>query len=162
MRIILFYISLFFCISSYSQDSTVFYLIRHAEKDRTDSSNKNPHLNPDGIIRAEKWGEIFEKIELDEIYSSPYYRTQETLAPSALKHDLKITTYEPGKLYSKQWISLCSGKTILIVGHSNTIPQLVNKLIKTNRFKNIPDDQNGLLFRVELGEDSPRVEVFQL
>ncbi len=162
MRIIVFYISLFFCFSTYGQDSTVFYLIRHAEKDRTDSANKNPHLNAEGLIRAEKWGEILEKIELDEIYSSPYFRTQETATPSALKHQLKITTYEPGKLYSKQWLSLCVGKTILIVGHSNTIPQLVNKLIKTNKFENIPDDQNGLLYRVEISERNPLVEVFQL
>ncbi len=162
MRIIVFYICLFFCCSSYSQDSATFYLIRHAEKDRTDSTNKNPHLNPDGVIRAENWGRILEKIELDEIYSSSYYRTQETAFPSALVHELKIRTYVPGKLYSQQWVSSCFGKTILIVGHSNTIPQLVNKLIQTNKFKNIPDDQNGLLFRVEIGQDNTRVEVLQL
>lgn len=162
MRIIVFCVSLFFCFSSYGQDSAVFYLIRHAEKDRTDSTNKNPHLNSEGVLRAENWARILEKIELDEIYSSNYFRTQETAMPSAVKHHIQISAYEPGNLYSSKWLSLCFGKTILIVGHSNTIPQLVNELMKSDTFQNIPDDENGFLFRVEISEEDRNVEVFQL
>jgi broad specificity phosphatase PhoE len=82
--------------------------------------------------------------------------------PSAVKHHIQISAYEPGNLYSSKWLSLCFGKTILIVGHSNTIPQLVNELMKSDTFQNIPDDENGFLFRVEISEEDRNVEVFQL
>ena len=51
-----------------------FFLIRHAEKDRTDPDNKNPNLNEEGKLRALKWVEVFKNLEFDKIYSTNYYR----------------------------------------------------------------------------------------
>ena len=49
---------LFFVSLSYSQvvndlNCTSIYLIRHAEKERKNINDKNPHLNSKGLIRAE-------------------------------------------------------------------------------------------------------------
>ena len=53
-----------------SNNTTTYYLIRHAEKDRTDASNKNPNLNDKGIERAKKWAKHFKSINLDAVYST--------------------------------------------------------------------------------------------
>ena len=39
-----------------------YYLIRHAEKDRTDPQNEDPSLNIDGMMRAKNWAKYFETI----------------------------------------------------------------------------------------------------
>ena len=51
-------------IACASDKTTTYYLIRHAEKDRTNNTNINPNLNSDGLLRAEKWAKHFEYIEL--------------------------------------------------------------------------------------------------
>lgn len=66
-----------------SDETTTYYLIRHAEKDRTDTSNKNPNLNLEGLERAKKWASYFKNIELDAVYSTNYNRTQQTATPTA-------------------------------------------------------------------------------
>jgi len=70
-------------LSCTSNDKTTYYLIRHAEKDRTDKTNKNPNLNEKGLERAKKWATYFKEIQLDAVYSTNYNRTQQTAKPTA-------------------------------------------------------------------------------
>ena len=63
----LFILFLFFTFDLSSQDCSEFFLIRHAEKDRTDPKNKNPNLNEKGKVRALKWVEVFKNLEFDKI-----------------------------------------------------------------------------------------------
>ena len=58
--------------------NTIYYFIRHAEKDRTDLKNKDPELTEIGIQRAKKWADYFDNIDLDLIYSTNYKRTRQT------------------------------------------------------------------------------------
>ena len=88
---ILFFI--FFSVDVSSQECSEFFLIRHAEKDRTNSENNNPKLNEIGKERSLKWSEVFKNIELDKIYSTNYYRTIETVTPVSKKFNLGITLY---------------------------------------------------------------------
>jgi broad specificity phosphatase PhoE len=66
-----------------SDESTTYYLIRHAEKDRTDKTNRNPNLNEKGIKRSDKWATYFKKIDLDAVYSTIYNRTMQTAKPTS-------------------------------------------------------------------------------
>lgn len=72
-------------IEAQENETTTYYFIRHAEKDKSDSSNKNPDLTEKGIQRAEKWSNVFENIKLDFIFSTKYNRTIQTAQPTALK-----------------------------------------------------------------------------
>ena len=47
--------------SSASKLTSTYYFIRHAEKDRSDSNNENPHLIDIGKQRAQHWNEVFKK-----------------------------------------------------------------------------------------------------
>ena len=46
-----------------SQLPSTYYFIRHAEKDRSDSNNENPHLIDIGKQRAQHWNEVFKNID---------------------------------------------------------------------------------------------------
>ena len=42
-----------------------------------------------------------------------------------------------------------NGKTVLVVGHSNTTPEFVNALIKNDFYDQIEDNNNGNLYYVQ-------------
>ena len=139
--------------------STTYYLIRHAEKDRSDPTNKNPELTPEGIERAKNWANYFENIEIDEIYSTEYNRTMQTVENTASEKQLTIKLYDPSDLYNVEFKKLTQGKSVLIVGHSNTTPQFVNAIIEEDKYPDIDDNENGLLFVVRLTDNNANVEI---
>ena len=145
---ILFFI--LFSVDVSSQECSEFFLIRHAEKDRTNSENNNPKLNELGKERSLKWSEVFKNIELDKIYSTNYYRTIETVTPISKKLNLDITLYSPSKINYKNFISKNIGNKVLVVGHSNTIPGFVNGLINEKVYDQINDLNNSNLYIVTI------------
>jgi hypothetical protein len=62
--------------------TTNYYLIRHAEKDRS-TKDKDPELTDVGLKRAENWAKVFKNIPFDKVYSTDYRRTQQTAFPTA-------------------------------------------------------------------------------
>lgn len=152
---ILLIVSLFLVMNCFSQETkeseaTVYYLIRHAEKDRSDTTNKNPHLTKVGQQRAENWAKMFKNVAFDAIYSTDYNRTQQTAAPTAKANELKVISYHPYKLDFDNFLKETKGKTVLIVGHSNTTPHFANKLLKKELFQEIADDNNGNLYIITI------------
>ncbi|MEY8869781.1 histidine phosphatase family protein [Meridianimaribacter flavus] len=127
---------------------TTYYFIRHAEKDTSDSSNRNPHLTKEGQSRAVKWSTVLSNIKLDAVYSTNYHRTIETAQPSASKHNLEITTYDPFKMDKKAFIENTKGKTVLVVGHSNTTPMFANTIIGEEVYKQLDESNYTSLFIV--------------
>jgi broad specificity phosphatase PhoE len=151
MKKILLSVFIFFAfIDNQKAQTTTYYLIRHAEKDRTDASNQNPNLNDDGLKRAEKWAAYFENINLDAIYSTNYNRTMQTAKPTAEIKNLKIINYNPSKIYSYDFQNDTKGKTVLIVGHSNTTPFFANKILMKDEFKEMDDTDNATLFTITI------------
>ena len=72
-----------------SQDCTEIYLIRHAEKDRSDIKNRNPELKDLGKKRALKWVQVFKNIELDKML--PQFLRKITLIFQFTHHQKLIT-----------------------------------------------------------------------
>ncbi|CAL67233.1 SixA phosphatase family protein [Christiangramia forsetii] len=137
-----------------SNDSvTTFYLIRHAEKDRSDSKNSNPALTEKGLKRAENWANVLKDIEFDAVYSTNYKRTMQTAKPLADLKKLELLNYDANNLYSPEFKKATSGKTLLVVGHSNTTPQFANAILDEKKYENIDDSENGALFIVEVQAD---------
>ena len=105
---------------SYSQEVTTYYFVRHAEKLRVNKTDRNPNLSSKGFKRAEAWKEVFSNISFDAIYCTDYTRTRLTAKPTADSKNLPILIYNPRDMYSKTFQNQTEGKTILVVGHSNT------------------------------------------
>lgn len=150
-----FILSVFLLASFYasSQECSSFYLIRHAEKLRIDKAERNPKLNGKGVLRAEKWKEILKNIDLDKIYSTNYNRTIDTAKPTSTSQNIDITIYSPGDIDYKSFKEINKGKKVLIVGHSNTIPNFVNGLIEKDVYDQIDDLNNSNLYLVNICGD---------
>ena len=133
---------------------TTYYLIRHAEKDRSNSSNKDPELAAIGLQRAKKWASIFKNIKFDKIYSNKFIRTINTAEPTAIANNLAIEYYYPLNLYTEDFKKNTNGKTVLIVGHSNTAPLNTNKIIGENKYPEMDDANFGNLYIVTVSENS--------
>ena len=155
--LIIFVFTLF--IACTSDKTTTYYLIRHAEKDRTNNTNKNPNLNSDGVIRAEKWAKNFENIKLDAVYSTDYNRTQQTAAPTAKSKGLIVQSYNPSKMYDSIFKKNTKGKTVLVVGHSNTTPVFANTILGQKKYKNMADNDNASLYIVTVVNDKKSSEI---
>ncbi len=140
-------------------ESTVYYLIRHAEKDRTDSTNSNPNLNSFGVHRAQEWARYFDSIPLNQIYTTNFYRTQQTIYFIAEKKKIKAQTYDPNSLINEAFLDSTKGLRVLICGHSNTTPALVNQLTKNKVYSDMDDSDNSSLFVVTIENGVPKVTV---
>lgn len=132
------------------QPVSTFYLIRHAEKDRSNADDNDPELTQQGLGRAMHWAEILNDVPLDAIYSTDYARTTMTAAPASVKQDITVTYYQPGEVDIAQFKADNLGKNVLVVGHSNTTPEFVNDLIGSEKYGPLGDDDNGSLFIVQL------------
>ena len=160
-KIILF----FFLINSsflLSQETTTYYLIRHAEKELSNPENKNPHLTQQGIRRANSWKKIFKEISFDKIYSTNFFRTQETARFIAIDKGISIDEYKTNNTYNKSFKEENKGKTILVVGHSNTVPFLANKIIGEDIYSSIDESIHGNLYILNIVNENVTYQLLNL
>jgi phosphohistidine phosphatase SixA len=125
-QISLFLLSLSLAFSALAADGPTIYLVRHAEKVIEDSND--PALTEAGQDRAISFAAMLHGKNVSHIFSTPYTRTRDTAAPTAHEHGISIEEYDPDqgqKLVDK--LKTLTG-VILVTGHSNTIPELVNLL----------------------------------
>jgi len=141
------------------EGTTTYYFIRHAEKDRSDKTNRDPNLIQEGILRAAKWSLVFENVDFDVVYSTNYNRTKQTAQPTAEKKGLEVSIYDPRKLFSEEFAESTKGKTVLVVGHSNTTPAFVNAVLGTKKYKNIDDSNNANLYIVTISSSGEMSDV---
>lgn len=132
------------------EETTVFYLIRHAEKDRSDPEERDPVLTQEGQLRANYWSDLFKEVPFSAVYSTDYARTRQTAQPTAASKQLNTTIYENGASLVKDWIAQHKGKHVLVVGHSNTIPGIANALLGEEKYSQIEDTNNANLYIVHV------------
>jgi len=148
--------------SLYSQtdNSTTFFFIRHAEKIRNGDSD--PNLTEEGMVRSRNWAEVFKNVDFDAIYSTNTQRTLNTAKPTADNKNLDIVVYDSKMIDMLEFAKINEGKTILIVGHSNTTPVLVNELLGEEKYSQIEDNNNGNLYVVTILEGISTAELLHL
>ena len=147
-------LTIFLVFSIPENDCSTFYLIRHAEKVRTDKSDRDPDLNNKGFIRAENWKQYFFDKDISKIYSTNYKRTVKTVKPLAENNNLEILIYSSDDIIYKDFINSSEGENTVVVGHSNTIPDFVNNLINEDHYDQIDDLTNSNLYIVSLCNSS--------
>ncbi|MBT0608618.1 SixA phosphatase family protein [Aequorivita echinoideorum] len=140
-------------------ETSTYYLMRHAEKVRTNAYDEDPNLSIEGLQRSKRWATHFETIPLDAVYATKYIRTKQTVSTIAQQKQITIQTYVPERLFSEKFLANTRGKNILIVGHSNTIPQLANQLIGEEKYENMDDSDNSTLFIVTINGNDRNVEI---
>jgi|TARA_B100001758_G_C18028999_1_gene412026 2,3-bisphosphoglycerate-dependent phosphoglycerate mutase len=147
-------LTIFLAFSIPENDCSTFYLIRHAEKVRINKTDRDPALNEKGIIRAFNWRDFFIDKDISKIYSTNYKRTLETVKPIEVATGLTAILYSPSSIDYENFISSNKGEIVLVVGHSNTIPDFVNELINDQVYSQIDDLNNSNLYIVNLCDSS--------
>jgi len=126
---------------------TNFILVKHAEKS---SKGSDPDLTQEGMDRAEKLASILSELALDKVYSTNYKRTRQTAKPTADHQQIAITNY--GGFDHHQVIDDIlenekEGK-VLIIGHSNTVPNFLNALTGTSNYSDLAESAYDNLYIV--------------
>ncbi|WP_324719444.1 SixA phosphatase family protein [Salinimicrobium sp. HB62] len=135
---------------------TQYYFIRHAEKDESNKDDRNPNLTPEGVARAAKWAEVFKEVEFDLIFSSNYNRTMQTAKTIADSQKKEVDIYDPRQLNDPVFKEKTKGKTVLVVGHSNTNPAFVNLVLEEKKFQDVDEKEYGSLFIVTVAPNGEK------
>lgn len=136
--------------SASSADGTTIYLIRHAE--RAEDGTDDPPLSEIGTERARVFAEIFKGDQVTHVFSTPYIRTMRSAGPTADEHGLTIEDYNPSDLAGfAESLKNLQG-TILVVGHSNTTPTLVN-LLTGSDLDNLDEQIYDRVYIVNIDKD---------
>lgn len=161
MKPILFALALLFVLPSGANETTpisTFYFIRHAEKSLDGSAD--PALTETGHARAARWAEILQHVDLAAVYSTDTERTRDTAAPIAALQQLSVSLYEPTITGVQAIRDQHRGQSVLLVGHSNTNPRLVNHLTGTSAYQDLDESDYSTLFIVNLtGDASGSIEL---
>ena len=134
-------------LSTATAQSTIF-IVRHAEKA---DATKDPDLSEAGRARAEALAKTLRDAKITAIYATEFKRTQQTAAPLAKALGLTVTTL-PAKDNAALIAKLrASTGNALIVGHGDTIPDLIKALGISDPI-NIAENDYDNLFVVVLDE----------
>jgi phosphohistidine phosphatase SixA len=109
-----------------SKDDYTLYLVRHAEK-QADGS-RDPELTEAGVRRSENLGSWFADKDIQDVWSSDYKRTRDTARPTLARLGLDLIIYDPRDLTALSASLISNQKNALVVGHSNTTPELARLL----------------------------------
>jgi len=139
-------------------DNYRLYLVRHAEKQAVEG--KDPDLTDAGNYRSEQLAKFLQDKGIRKIWSSDYQRTRNTAGPLASKLGLKLSLYDPRDLPALANELLEDRNTALIVGHSNTTPDLTRLLCQCD-ISDMDESEYDLLFVVSISGDETNVEILR-
>lgn len=115
------------------------FLIRHAE--REDEPRDNPPLKPAGVARSQELVRLLGGTGIKSIFTSQFTRTKQTAEPLATKlsitptvFNLKTNPSNPRQIAEESTAEVVNkileraGESVLVVGHSNSIPDVIKML----------------------------------
>jgi len=154
----LFLVSIFLYSCGTKSKPKTIYIVRHAEKQLT--QDRDPELAQVGMFRSIKLSQILADKDIKHIYSTNYKRTRHTAQPTSDDTQLPIQIYDPAK--QEEFAELLKGLegNILVVGHSNTAPRLVNILLgEEGKYPDLEDVDYENIYIVSMDEGGSTSEV---
>ena len=135
-------------ISSVTLSAQKIFIVRHAEKAAPGPNmTSDVPLSDKGKQRAEALREILRNEKIDIVYSTNTIRTKSTGQPTAELFGLTILTYGPMPDSAFAAQVRASGKNVLIVGHSNTVDDMVNLVLGKKKIESdLNDSEYSNLF----------------
>ncbi len=146
MKYSLMLILLLSAFATHADNNFTIYLTRHAEKQK---EQENPKLTLCGTQRAQQLASLLAKTKLKKIYSTQYNRTLATAQPTAKTYALETQYYSPAKLKEFAKKLLANKENALVVGHSNTTPQLA-ALLSGSDIEKISEKEYQNLYQIQI------------
>ena len=143
-----------------SQATTTIIFVRHAE--RAVGPADDPGLSDAGQARASELARQLVDADVvagvDAIYATQYKRTQETAQFVATAHknrlqrELPVNTYDAADTQTvlEEILKNHKGKIILVVAHSNTVPELIANLGASKKVPPIADDEYDNIYIISI------------
>jgi broad specificity phosphatase PhoE len=138
------------------------FVVRHAEKER-EGSEKDIPLSKAGVLRAERLAALLSNAGVTAIYSTDTVRARDTAGPLARALKLTIKTYdtrdEKGNMTALPFVARLrqddKDGVVLVVGHSNTVPDVLAAYGNKNTVRIGPDDYGDLFILVPQASGVP-------
>lgn len=115
------------------------YLVRHAE--RADEPRQDPPLNEKGNLRSQELARVLANANVKAIITSQYLRTKQTAEPLSKKFNVAVTSISlsvspsnPRQVAEQSTAEVTNkilehgGGSVLVIGHSNSIPDVIKML----------------------------------
>ena len=138
--------------------ATTVILVRHAE--RMDAPREDPPLSETGVARSQKLAGLLAEAGIKVIYTSQFLRTKQTAEPLAKQLGITVTPLNiksnpsnPRQVSEQSTREMVdkimerAGDTVLIVGHSNSVPDII-KMLGGDMVPNIDEKKFDDLFIV--------------
>jgi phosphohistidine phosphatase SixA len=127
-------------------------LVRHGEKV---SDERDAGLSDAGRDRARCLAEVLEPVEVDQVFHTEFARTQDTAEPTARQAGVRPQVLPAASRAElvQALRALPLGSQALVVGHSNTIPDIVRELGAGEVA--LADDEFDRMFVVHLPAEGP-------
>lgn len=154
-------------------EPTTVLVVRHAE--RASDTDRDSPLSPAGEARARALAEALADAGVTTVLATQYRRTQDTARPLADRLGLPVRVVETGGNTEASSAALArrirsehAGETVLVVGHSNTVPPIVRALggaevgpLESTHYQNlfvvtIPPEGPARTLRTRFGAPDPR------
>lgn len=100
------------------------FVTRHLQKAQGD----DPSLSDEGAAGAERLADLLAGESIAAIFATPTRRAMETAAPLAQRMGVVITHYDPRHPQALVAAIASANGSVLVVGHSNTVHDLIDRL----------------------------------
>jgi broad specificity phosphatase PhoE len=140
-------LSIAFFVATATEAAPVIFIVRHAEKATT--GGNDPGLSVAGQKRASALARILKDSQITAVFVTEFKRTQETAAPTAKAAQVNPTVVPANDVAGLAAKVRALNGNALVVGHGNTIPDLIKALAITTPIT-IPEDDYSEIFVVSL------------
>ena len=146
-----------------TQAQTTVWIVRHAEKDLKNPSDPDPALSIDGQERAKDLASLLLQKRVLAVYSTRFKRARQTAEPTAYGHGVTVQTYDPADpaAFAASVLRQHKGGSVLIVGHSNTVLELVEAFGIKRPMPALSEDDYNYVFAVTVQDNSIQLQTSQ-
>ena len=141
--------------ASDTNDSYTIYLLRHAEK--VQDGSRDPELTVIGRQRSTALADWFIDKDIEVIWSSDYKRTRDTATPILAKLKLELALYDPSDLPDLIIKLVTLQHNAMVIGHSNTTPQLA-RLLCDCEIEDMDDSEHDRLIVISVQDGETQVQ----
>lgn len=140
----------FVALSGVASAQRVVVVIRHAEK----VSDSDERLSEAGRARASRLAAMLKDTGITAIYSTDTERARDTAGPLAEALKQKVRIYDKVALFLEALHRDHANEIVLVVGHSNTVAELVKGLGAPDAVTIAKDEYDNLFVVVPKGDSA--------